>query len=73
MPNAKCGIPGIMPMPPMMAAVIDSTCGLAKSWFTSCVPVSCPLPTRDTTTPAAVEMISAGICATRPSPIASSV
>jgi hypothetical protein len=36
-------------------------------------PMSWSLATRDTTTPAAVEMISEGICATRPSPMASSV
>ena len=60
-------------MPPRMPAVIYSTCGLANSWFTSWLPMSCSLATRDTITPAAVEMISDGSCATKPSPMASSV
>jgi hypothetical protein len=60
-------------MPPMMAAVMYSTCGLANSWPISCEPMSCSLATRDTTIPAAIEITSDGICATRPSPMASSV
>ena len=60
-------------MAPMMPAVMYSTCGLANSWPTSWVPMSWSLATRETTIPAAVEMIKEGICATRPSPIASSV
>ncbi|MNN75442.1 hypothetical protein D3C81_1917470 [compost metagenome] len=66
-------MPGIKPMPPMMAAVMYNTCGRANNWPTNWPPISCSLATRDTTIPAAVEMISEGICATRPSPIASKV
>ena len=58
---------------PMITAVIISTCGLENSWPVNCVPMSSSVATRDTITPAAVEMISAGICATRPSPMVSSV
>ncbi|MNT89549.1 hypothetical protein D3C72_2302920 [compost metagenome] len=60
-------------MPPMMPAVTYSTCGLANSWPITWVPMSCSLATRDTTIPAAIEITSAGICATRPSPMANRV
>ncbi|HEX7641013.1 MAG TPA: hypothetical protein VF472_02275 [Burkholderiaceae bacterium] len=46
---------------------------MANNWPTSWPPMSCSLATRDTTTPAAVEITSEGICATRPSPMASKV
>ncbi|MNT48536.1 hypothetical protein D3C72_1853200 [compost metagenome] len=56
-----------------MPAVRNSTCGLEKSWPVSWLPTSSSVVTRETITPAAVEITSAGICATRPSPMASSV
>ena len=66
-------MPGIRPRPPTMPPVMYSTAGLANSWLTTWPPTSLSLATRETTIPAAIEMISDGICATRPSPIASSV
>ncbi len=71
--NAKCGIPGISPMTTMITPVIVSTRGFVNSWPVICVPMSSSVATRDTITPAAVEITSDGICATRPSPIVSSV
>ncbi len=60
-------------MMPMITPVIINTRGLLNNWPVNCVPMSSSVATRDTITPAAVEMISDGICATRPSPIVSSV
>ena len=57
----------------MMAAVMYIDSGRAISWLVSCELTSSSLATRDTTIPAAIEMISEGICATRPSPMASRV
>ena len=68
-----CGMFGISPMMPMMPAVRNITLGLENSWLIICWPMSWSVDTRDTTTPAAVEITSAGIWATRPSPIVSSV
>ena len=34
--KAKCGMPGIMPSMPMMAAVMMSTCGLENNCLASC-------------------------------------
>jgi hypothetical protein len=56
-----------------MPAVMKSACGLLNIWLISCWFRSWSLETRDTTMPAAVEMISAGTCATRPSPMVSRV
>ncbi|MNI95163.1 hypothetical protein D3C77_771830 [compost metagenome] len=60
-------------MMPMMPAVRNSTAGFENNWLMICWPMSWSVDTRDTTTPAAVEITSAGICATRPSPMVSSV
>ena len=67
------GIPGTMPMMPTMPPVNASACGLASTCVINCCPVSWSVLTRLTTRPAAVDMISAGICATRPSPMVSRV
>ncbi|MNJ75344.1 hypothetical protein D3C77_724270 [compost metagenome] len=56
----------------MTPAASHSTCGLWNSWPIICWPTSSSVLTRDTVTPAAVEISSAGICATRPSPMVNS-
>ena len=66
-------MPGISPISTMIAPVMFSTRGFVNSWPVICVPMSSSVATRDTITPAAVEITSDGICATRPSPIVSSV
>jgi hypothetical protein len=71
--NAKCGMFGIRPSMTMIEPVMISTRGFVNSCPVSCVPMSSSVATRETITPAAVEMTSDGICATRPSPIVSSV
>ena len=58
--NTKLGMPGIRPRMPRIAAVSTSTCGLENTWPMTCDPMSPSSPTRDTTRPAATEMISAG-------------
>ena len=71
--KTKLGMPGIRPMIPRMEAVIHMTRGLANIWPRNWLLMSSSSPTRVTTMPAAMEMISAGIWATRPSPIVSRV
>ena len=57
----------------MTGATMYSICGRPPSCSMSCWLRSWSADTRVTSTPAAVEMISAGICATRPSPMVSNV
>ena len=62
-------MPGINPSKPITTAVKINTLGLLNSWLSICsLMLSCEL-TRVTITPAAVEIINDGICATKPSPI----
>ena len=63
----------MMPIRASTPAVMYITLGLANSWLAICWPMSWSVATRETMTPAAVEMTRAGIWATRPSPIVSKV
>jgi hypothetical protein len=57
----------------MSAAVTPSALGKAPSWPNSATSARPATPAFDTSSPAAVETISPGICETSPSPIVRSV
>ena len=66
-------MPGIRPNSPTMPAAMAKAFGKIASCEMICWPTSAPVDTRLTMMPAADEMTSAGICATSPSPMVSSV
>ena len=65
-------MPGITPSDATTAAVIASSFDEPNTWRLIWLPMSCSLPTRDTTIAADTEISSAGTCATSASPTASS-
>ena len=66
-------MPGISPITPSTAPATASARGWPNTWPSTCLPMSCDLDTRVTITAVAIESISAGTCATRPSPMVSNV
>ena len=68
--NAKCGMPGTIPMIAITEATVNKVAGEASSWFCmACVMSSSLSLIRVTIIAAEVANSSEGICATRPSPI----
>ena len=63
-------MPGTRPSRPTTPAATASACGESNTWPRIWVPMSCSLPTRETTIAEATEISRAGICATSASPTA---
>ena len=71
--NGIVGRPGSAAKPSRMAATVPMTRGFSSSCDVTSLPRSVPDAARVTMMPAAVEISSAGICETRPSPMVSVV
>jgi hypothetical protein len=71
--EGQVGMPGIRPRTPMIAPVSHQHLRVGEELADDLLADVLVVATRLTTRPAAVEMISAGICATRPSPMVSRV
>jgi len=71
--NGTIGRPGTSDNRPSMAARMDRARGYDVSWRPSSSPKLFREAARVTSKPAAMEVTSAGICDTRPSPMDSSV
>jgi len=71
--RGRCGSPGTTPRTPRIPPDVASAFGFRMTWSAMSFPMSVEEPVRVTTMPAAVEMSSAGICATSPSPIVRTV
>ncbi len=71
--NEKFGMPGISPMRPRMPAATASAFGWPSICLATCWLMSDERDMRVTMIATATDSSSAGICATRPSPIVSSV
>ena len=71
--KATFGIPGINPSTVKITADTASALGWPATWVSTAALMSCARDMRVTSTATAVESISAGICATRPSPMVSKV
>ena len=69
--SVRCGKPGMRPIATSVQAPRRRAFGWAKIWFTMSWPrgFALSLPTRVTMTPEVIEIRSAGIWLTRPSPI----
>ena len=71
--NGRVGSPGIRAKPKSTTATIAMARGWKKIWEVISAPMLDSLPARLTMMPVAVDTISAGIWATRPSPTVSRV
>ena len=69
----KFGMPGMTPMMPSTAAATPSAFGWPNSCLPSSLPTSCSREMRVTMMATATDSSRPGICATRPSPMVSSV
>ena len=70
--NTRFGMPGMMPSKASRPPVTPRALGCPSTWVTICWLMSCGRDTRVTKTATATDNNSAGICATRPSPMVSS-
>ena len=69
--NGISGIPGIRPIRPAAPETTPSDTGLVANCVTRALSAVPSTPAFDTRKPAAMEMMMAGTCVTRPSPMVS--